>query len=345
MKTFQVISYFVFMCLGSFFFCTAVFGQYQFIDLGVGQAYSINNNGQIVGESNGQATLFDPMGAGNNVYLGGGCAYSINNNGQIVGWSNDNAILFDPTGMGNNIDLGVGSAFSINNNGQSDGWRTDNTTLFDSTGSGNNIFLGGIHSVAYSINDKGQIVGSTVNNHGNSRAILFDPTGMGNNIDLGVLPIYPDPEENNSKNSLAYSINNKGQIVGECYFAALFDPTGGGNNINIETMEGYVSYACSINNNGQIVGAACGGNESVPTYAKLYDPTGAGNNIILNAFLPERSTWILTSANFINDNGWIVGGGYDPSGYGHAFLLKPIPEPCTLCLLALGGLALLRKRR
>jgi len=53
----------------------------------------------------------------------------------------------------------------------------------------------------------------------------------------------------------------------------------------------------------------------------------------------------LRSAFAINDNGQIVGIGSDAQGNGRAFLLTPIPEPATLSLLALGGLALLRRRR
>jgi hypothetical protein len=42
-------------------------------------------------------------------------------------------------------------------------------------------------SMALSINDAGQIVGSVVNKEGWDRATLFDPTGAGNNIDLNTL--------------------------------------------------------------------------------------------------------------------------------------------------------------
>jgi probable HAF family extracellular repeat protein len=65
--------------------------------------------------------------------------------------------------------------------------------------------LGGSLSYAYSINDSGQIVGSS-----GGRACLFDPTGQGNNIDLNTLI---DPSSGWTLIH-AYSINNNGWVVG-----------------------------------------------------------------------------------------------------------------------------------
>jgi probable HAF family extracellular repeat protein len=345
---------------------------YKIIDLGTlpsgrsSWASSINNLGQIVGEALGsslnyRATLFDPTGGGNNIDLGtlGGPsseAYSINNHRQIVGWADDSsgrdrATLFDPTGAGKNIDLGTLGGVSswvrsINNRGQIVGWAEKHSNiqravLFDPTGSGNNIDLGTLGenwSYAYSINDYGQIVGSE-----NLTATLFDPTGSGNNIDLGTLDARPYSE--------AYSINNQSQIVG-CAFgpfisiplkgrAILFDSTGIGNNVDLGTLGGKYSEAYSINNQGQIVGCAY---DDLRNYrATLFDPTGGGNNTDLNTLIDPSLGWTLRYAYSINDNGWIVGSGINPAGYDRAYLL--IPEPATLTLFVLAGLAILRKRR
>jgi probable HAF family extracellular repeat protein len=362
--------------------CPAVFGQYQIIDLGAlgsnSYASSVNNNGQIVGAAmkiyaDNHAVVFDSTGAGNNIDLGtlGGVksyssyAFSINNNGQIVGSASispgsdyQHATLFDSTGAGKNIDLGIlpgggqySRAHSINDKGQIVGYASNisgysRATLFDSTGGGKNIdlgTLGGMASQANSINSGGQIVGFAFNIYERDRATLFDSTGAGDNIDLGILP--------GGGYSIASSINDSGQIVGYAdnnsgySYATLFDSTGAGDNIDLGTIPGGKdSFACSINNSGQIVGWSF--NNFTESRATLFDPSGAGHNIDLNTLLPQDSGWTLYEAYSINDNGWIVGCGLNsPTGSGHAFLLGPIPEPCTLALLALGGLAALRRRR
>jgi probable HAF family extracellular repeat protein len=356
-------------------------GYYQLIDLGTlggtsSAAYSINNNGQIVGyayDSSGiyRATLFDPTGGGNNIDLGNwlgeqSVASSINDNGQIVGRAEDSsgysrATLFDPTGGGNNIDLGtlggnLSAAGSINDNGQIVGWAMDNLGGLRAALFAPNINLRTLFknppfgdyglSMAYSINNQSQIVGYSEAEIVSGdyikrvrRAVLFDPTGRGNNIDLGILDGWW---------SRAYFISDRGQIVGEAdnrlrqTRATLFDPTGAGNNIDLGTLPGYdMSSATAINDAGQIVGYAV--DSSWKSRATLFDPTGGGNNIDLNTLIDPALGWTLQYATSINDNGWIVGYGTNHDGYTRAYIL--IPEPATLSLFALAGMALLRKRR
>ena len=90
--------------------------------------------------------------------------------------------------------------------------------------------LGGTGSMARSINNHGQIVGSAQDSSGREKATLFDSTSGGKNIDLSTL---------SGSYSGAYSINDRGQIVGsENFVATLFDPTGGGNNIDLGPWAG-----------------------------------------------------------------------------------------------------------
>jgi uncharacterized membrane protein len=364
---------------------------YNVIDLGGNNshAYSVNDNGQIVGAANDRACLFDSTGGKANIDLGTfsdptSMALSINNSAQVVGTKTNAtgsgtfylACVFNSTGGVTNMGLGTfggpnSSAYSINNNGQIVGsatsnkqipptlWYEEHACLFDKTGGGANIDLGILSgysfSYAHSINNNGQIAGFSYNptNMGyaqnpHGHACLFDPTGGGANTDLGALGTYID--------SAASSINDNDQIAGRAYYtvrnsagtydtysrACLFDSTGGGANINLGTLNSYQnSSASSINNNGQIVGSVF--NASNSSHACLFDSTGGGNNIDLNSLINPSSGWILMSASDINNNGWIVGYG-TLYGQTHAFLLV-VPEPATIILFTLGGLAVMRRKK
>ena len=147
--------------------------------------------------------------------------------------------------------------------------------------------------------------------------------------------------------SVAYGINASGQVVGNSTISGnstrhAFLYTNG-------TMEdlgslGGDSSAVGINAGGEIVGwADTAGDAS--EHAFLYSN---GSMIDLNNLIAPDSGWTLDDAAAINDNGWIVGVGYNPSGQGDAFLLTPIPEPSTfalLCAAAIGLAAYVWRRR
>ena len=69
----------------------------------------------------------------------------------------------------------------------------------------------------------------------------------------------------------------------------------------------------------------------------------ANSYVDLHQYL--SSDFTSSQALGIDENGNVVGLAYDSSGYEHAILWVPIPEPAALSLLALGGLALMRRRR
>ena len=394
------------------FFCTSlivfiisnsVCAYYNVIDLGTlggdsSCAYSVNDNGQIVGSADNssnieRACLFGSTGGGANKdlkTLGGSKsrALSINDNDQIVGWAyngsdNQRACLFDTTGNGANINVGkcpgageVSSlAHSINNGGQIVGAAVGCACRFDPIGDGNNTQLLGVHpstsivlwiwpkweeptpnSAALSINNSGQIAGL-------QDIAKPPPAGAGSYYRGACLFVNNAPWYNKLSDnpSSARSINNNGQVVGDTTIivdplpfysfkhAYLFDSTGDGNNIDLGTLGGCDnSMAYAINDSNQVVGYAYNipapSLPPSPSLACLFDPTGGGNNIDLNTLIDPSSGWILNCAYDINNDGWIVGGGINPDGDYHAFLLV-IPEPTTMILLALGGMFLRKSYR
>jgi uncharacterized membrane protein len=275
------------------------------------KAFSINSSGTIVGVSasdsfySPHATLFDPNGIANIGLPDESSAQSINDCNQIVGYkvfhppNNDpvnHATIFNTNSDSNIIDLGTlpgySSSVALSNNNcdeivgfsspdmQSSDWRA---TLFDPNGSGNNTdlaTLGGQMSIAYSINESGQIAGSADTDTDYHRATLFDPTGNGDNIDLGTKTGYLE--------SAAFAINNNSQIVGLFYLdpirneyrAMLFDPTGAGDNVDlneaINPTSGYILHSAqSVNDHGQI--ACIGHNEQGHTRAFLLSPADKGD--------------------------------------------------------------------
>ena len=203
---------------------------------------------------------------------------------------------------------------------RSDFWHA---MLFDSTGNFHNLVIGppgaglGSLSYAYSINDSGTIVGLAPFQYVHAyriRACIFDPTGHYININLGTL---------GGNSSAANSVNNSGQIVGDAStvsgknHATLFDPTGQGNNIDLDPNNTGSSTALCINDKGQIVGVY--GNfryNYTGREAVLFDSTGNGKNIRLGK-LPGAA---ISSAEWINVNGQIVGCEGPSLYYGHATL-------------------------
>ncbi|MGH8763317.1 MAG: PEP-CTERM sorting domain-containing protein [Nitrosospira sp.] len=342
---------------------------YAFTDLGTlggttSAAYSINNLGQVVGESSlssnvaTHATLWNGTVATDLGAFGGhgSLARGINNSGQIVGNANfddgPHAIRWNG---GATTDLGAAPgvlqpslANAINDLGQVVGYSgldlgyvASQATVWN--GATATVFgiRGGLDSGARGINNSGQIVG----NDGGT-PILWDG---------GARIVLP------TNDAITYAfpsaINDSGKIVGDSnlvdkggVYATLWD---GDTVTNLDPLNTYTgSEANAINNSGEIVGVSYIVNELGSGHATFWN--GATAAVDLNSLLDTGTVnagWVLISASDINDKGAIVGTasnsvlGIDS----HAFLLTPVPEPDTYALL-LAGLGLVgfigrRKKR
>ena len=272
----------------------------------------------------------------------------INDAGDVVGLSlvsptNDSTRAFlwhngsmsnlgtlpSPTGLDyraygiNNAGQVVGHAYTLGVYDYAFIWEDGQMRRFGALGIG--------YSIAYDINNSGAVVGeANLSDYSPySRAFICD---NGVVTSLGALGGFY---------SAANAVNDCAQVVGWAC-----DPNNDvrafiwseGVMADLGTLGG-TSTANDINNLGQVVGQAI-----IPGGAHHAFLWQDGRMTDLNDLLPAESGWVLTVAQGINDRGWIVGSGSYLGGVEeHGFLM--IPEPATLALLALGGAAMLRRRK
>jgi probable HAF family extracellular repeat protein len=188
-----------------------------------GTAHAINDSGQVVGSIGNRAVLYSGGLVKDLGTLGGlnAAAYDINNNGQVVGQSQasslaEQAFLYSNGAMKDLLpDSQRSIAYGINNLGQVVGWYSTwdgvqggflySAGVIKDLGS-----LGGGSTVPVAINDSGQIVGSSETPDGVYHPFLYNKGSM---VDLNTLiPTIPglvitDVED----------INNSGQIAASGY--------------------------------------------------------------------------------------------------------------------------------
>ena len=302
-------------------------------------ARGINNRGQVVGYSetqsgNTHAFLYDGVMQDLGTLRGGNSfAYGINSQGQVVGGSTitkeGRPVYREGAGY-------VFRAFLYSN-----GAMRDLGTL-----AGRDETL----AVAYGINDRGQVVGyseiplDTSIGVAGYHAFLYSDGSM---RDLGTLRGNFGWQSNvkikssYEKRSVAYGINEQGEVVGYSVVAAT-DP--GGSFLTPERSyhsdhafiyQGYgmrdlnegdpyrdgsafypvTDYAFGINSSAHVVGGDRGG-------ATIYLNRGGE---YLSDHIDKALGWQLGVARAINNAGQIVGWGKSPSGKIHAFLLTPTP--------------------
>jgi probable HAF family extracellular repeat protein len=326
--------------------------SYQFIDLGNGSAYGINNLGQVVGKSDTGVTLWSG-GSTMTLASGGGesYAYAINDAGQIAGASittrsyatywgagSRNAVGLDTPPLGGIVDNSGSYTRGINNAGQIAGNSENGAVIWGPNGSNPTaLTLANSNSTsANGINNLGEVVGYARAPSGNAWYVPVEWV-KGN---ATVLPTL------GGQYTYANAVNDAGVIVGSATTSIGGNLTyatewKGSSIITLGSLGGYASQANAINNAGEAVGY------STNAAGNFFAAAWNGSKIVnLNTLLSPsevQAGWVLLTATGINNNGWITGDAENTkTGTSDAFLLEvsPVPEAGNSSMLA-AGLALI----
>lgn len=262
------------------------------------------------------SNLPDPKALSSIVDLGPMQATAINDSGQVVGTSSNGAA--PSTGVlytgGATVSLqGIAAPNAINDSGQVAGISdADHAAVWtpDKSGTGGTVTdlgtLGGAESIAWGINDSGQVVGqSDVAGGSFPHAFLYTPNqgGTGGTMtDLGSLsPL----DQQFDGSSIAYGINDSGQVVGDGVSGFLYTPNKVGASGTITSVAGGVD---AINSSGQVVG-----NDSPSVDAFLFTPNQSGTGWTTTDLgtLPGDDASYATG---ISDSGEVVGWCSTPNG-------------------------------
>ena len=159
--------------------------------------------------------------------------------------------------------------------------------------------LGGRYSIAYGINNSGQVVGYRDLSTGNIRATIWNgttPTDLGEVGGVGI--------------SYAFGINNAGQVVG--YAGGHATIWNGTTPTDLGTLGGNYSRAYGINNAGQVVGSAGSAGAGGYDHATIWNGTTPTDLGKAGRGLPIVGGVGDSTANAINDSGQVVGyaGGH-----------------------------------
>lgn len=195
---------------------------------------------------------------------------------------------------------------------------------------------GGTYSAAYGVNRHGDIVGES-NIPGRLDTLGTTAGTNGQPVRRAVLwhdGKIQDLHVNPGMDSVARSINRRGQIVGYMdtraagpnrtttsggFHAFLYDHR---RTTDLGTLGSDPSVAIDINDAGQIVGWFC---FHGPVFHAFIWQDGAMRD--LSRLVPSDSGWNITRAYSINGSGQVTCIGRRPGGATHALLLTPVSGP------------------
>lgn len=268
---------------------------------------------------------------------------------QAVLWSgsSSSAVALNPSGYDQSEAAGVGG-------GQQVGWGegsptggAENALLWTgSAGSALNLNPSGYSSsIAYGTNGTQQ-VGQAVNGDGSQHALLWNGSAT-NYVDLG-------PSFLADGGSVAYGVGGNQQVgagfgsaTDENDHALLWTGTAG-SAVDLNPTGYDSSYANATNGAEQVGYGLTSGTGQANALA--WDGSAA-SFVDLQTLLPGGVTWTQSYANSIDANGDIFGIAYGTNnGNNVVYAVEwtdvfSVPEPSSLCAIALGSIALLTRRR
>jgi probable HAF family extracellular repeat protein len=306
-------------------------------------AFAINNRGQVAGvvrgpgPDDGQRAFFTGPNQRIESHMGTftrgsrSDAWAINTSGQVVGSSSIAPSPSDPST----------EALAFRTSSSRPMTDDDSIGTLSTAPPRRN-------TLAFGINDRGQVVGVSGNNAGRYEAFRTAPGAPINPATDGLGTL--------GGTSIARAINIHGQVVGESELLGgpsathAFRTAPGGRidplTDDLGTLGGAISFATDINDLGVVVGSSTAvpdpPGSSAPFRAFVYfDGEGIFD---LNALIanPIPDGWTLMLAEGINSNGQIVGRAEVRTQHGRfsrAFLLTPVPEP-SLAAVPLAALLL-----
>jgi probable HAF family extracellular repeat protein len=248
-------------------------------------------------------------------------------------WTQAGGIQFIPSlsGATSSDASGVsadGSVVAGASGGQAYRWTASAGTV------GLGFLSGKTSSNTYSVSDDGSVV---VGASGGQAYRWTQSEGMQG---LGFLP-------GDSSDGWAHNVSPDGSvIVGTSGATHSFRWTQSTGMLALGNLPGMnVTHPTAVSNYGSTIVGASYNNSTYVCYAFIWDSAHGIRNlksVLQSDYGLTLTGWTLNAAYGISaDGNVIVGQGTNPSGQTEAFRVVLVPEPCSIALIAMGGLGLL----